>query len=64
MVKKALGKSRYRVFFENPLDVIEFEVKDLRVHLEWLEGKWVQPTKQVFHVGFRVFVVRGCLNCC
>ncbi|KAF5455430.1 hypothetical protein F2P56_025003 [Juglans regia] len=45
VVVKVLGNSKYRVFFENPPDVIEFDRKDLRVYLEWLNGKWVRPEK-------------------
>jgi hypothetical protein len=55
VVKKDLGNSKYRVFFENPPDVIEFDLKDLRLHLEWREGKWLPPDKEVWHLGFRVF---------
>ncbi|KAG6648040.1 hypothetical protein CIPAW_07G120400 [Carya illinoinensis] len=46
VVVKVLGNSKYRVFFENPPDVIEFDRKDLRVHLEWVKGKWVRPEKR------------------
>jgi len=45
-VVKVLGDSRYRVYFKNPPDVIEFDRKDLRVHQEWLNGKWVRPDKR------------------
>ncbi|KAG2693247.1 hypothetical protein I3760_08G088500 [Carya illinoinensis] len=46
VVVRVLGDSSYRVFFENPPDVIEFGRKDLRVHLEWLGEKWVRIEKQ------------------
>ncbi|XP_042991803.1 DUF724 domain-containing protein 6-like isoform X7 [Carya illinoinensis] len=47
VVVRVLGDSSYRVFFENPPDVIEFGRKDLRVHLEWLGEKWVRIEKQM-----------------
>ncbi|PON42055.1 Agenet domain containing protein [Trema orientale] len=46
LVKKVLGNSKYRVFFENPPDVIEFEQKQMRVHQDWVAGKWVRPKKE------------------
>lgn len=47
VVRRVLEKSKYRVYFDNPPDVIEFESKDLRVHWDWIDGKWVRPEKQV-----------------
>ncbi|EOX95351.1 Domain of Uncharacterized protein function 724 6, putative isoform 1 [Theobroma cacao] len=46
VVRRVLEKSKYRVYFDNPPDVIEFESKDLRVHWDWIDGKWVRPEKQ------------------
>jgi hypothetical protein len=52
VVKKVLdGGSRYMVYFDNPPDVVEFEAKDLRLHLDWVDGHWVQPQMQ------RVFLI-------
>jgi len=52
VVKKVLdGGSRYMVYFDNPPDVVEFEAKDLRLHLDWVDGNWVQPQMQ------RVFLI-------
>jgi hypothetical protein len=55
VVVKVLGDSRYRVYFKNPPDVIEFDRKDLRVHQEWLNGEWVRPEKRVRNVGLSGF---------
>jgi hypothetical protein len=55
VVVKVLGDSRYRVYFKNPPDVIEFDRKDLRVHKEWLNGMWVRPDKRVRNVGLSGF---------
>ncbi|XVF22044.1 hypothetical protein REPUB_Repub12eG0140400 [Reevesia pubescens] len=46
VVRKVLEKSKYRVYFDNPPDVFEFDRKDLRVHWDWIDGKWVRPEKQ------------------
>lgn len=46
-IRKVLEDGRFRVYFDSPPDVIDFELKDLRVHWEWVDGKWVQPEKQV-----------------
>ncbi|XP_030482161.2 DUF724 domain-containing protein 3 isoform X1 [Cannabis sativa] len=46
VVKKVLGFDRYRVFFENPPDLIEFERKHMRFHQDWVNGKWVRPKKE------------------
>ncbi|XVE73480.1 hypothetical protein DITRI_Ditri11bG0121200 [Diplodiscus trichospermus] len=46
VVRKVLEKWKYRVYFDNPPDVIEFDRKDLRFHLVWVDGKWVRPEKQ------------------
>ncbi|XP_020538522.1 DUF724 domain-containing protein 6 isoform X2 [Jatropha curcas] len=46
IVRKVLESSRCRVFFANPPEVIDFDGKDLRVHLEWVNGHWVRPEKQ------------------
>lgn len=52
VVRKVVEGGRYRVYFDNPTDVIEFSGKELRVHWDWSDGKWVHPVKLV---GFRVF---------
>ncbi|XP_041022157.1 DUF724 domain-containing protein 2-like isoform X3 [Juglans microcarpa x Juglans regia] len=46
VVVRVLGDSSYRVFFENPPGIFEFDRKYLRVHLEWLGEKWVRTEKQ------------------
>ncbi|KAL4324834.1 hypothetical protein GQ457_11G002230 [Hibiscus cannabinus] len=46
VVRKVLERSKYRVYFDNPPDVIEFDRKDLRVHWNWIDCQWVRPEKQ------------------
>lgn len=38
--------SRYKVFFSNPPEELEFGSSDLRVHKNWVDGKWVRPEKE------------------
>ncbi|CAB4269686.1 unnamed protein product [Prunus armeniaca] len=45
------NNSKYRVVFENPPDLIEFERERLRLHQDWDAGKWVRPNKQNCDVG-------------
>uniref|UniRef100_A0A7C9B325 Agenet domain-containing protein n=1 Tax=Opuntia streptacantha TaxID=393608 RepID=A0A7C9B325_OPUST len=40
--------SRYKVFFSNPPEELEFGSSDLRVHKNWVDGKWVRPEKEVW----------------
>ncbi|KAK4372415.1 hypothetical protein RND71_007799 [Anisodus tanguticus] len=37
---------RYQVTFNNPPDELEFGVSELRLHKQWVKGKWVRPGKQ------------------
>lgn len=55
VISKVLGDSKYRVFFENPPDVIEFEHKNLRFHQDLIRGDWIRPERQVLcssYLGF------------
>ncbi|XP_050236622.1 DUF724 domain-containing protein 7 isoform X2 [Mercurialis annua] len=47
IVRKVLdGGCRYRVYFDNPPDVFEFEAQSLRPHCDWIDGSWVSAEKQ------------------
>ncbi|KAJ6871845.1 DUF724 domain-containing protein 2 isoform X2 [Populus alba x Populus x berolinensis] len=47
VVKKVLDRgARYMVYFDNPPDVLDFDAKDLRIHLDWVDGNWVRPEMQ------------------
>ena len=39
VVRKVMGCDRYRVFFENPPDLIEFEKNQMHFHQDWVNGK-------------------------
>ncbi|XP_074356899.1 DUF724 domain-containing protein 6-like isoform X2 [Apium graveolens] len=38
--------SRFEVTFTNPPDLIVFRAEDLRVHRDWVRGKWIRPKKK------------------
>lgn len=47
VVCKVLNDGGYSVFFKNPLHVMDFQRNDLRLHQDWIDGKWVVPQKMV-----------------
>ncbi|XP_021904389.1 DUF724 domain-containing protein 3-like isoform X2 [Carica papaya] len=47
VVRKVFDDSSYMVYFDNPPDVIHFQKENLRTHLDWVNGKWVLPEKQL-----------------
>lgn len=50
VITKISEDSRCTVFFQNPPDEIQFDLSDLRVHKEWVDGQWIRPEKQVSFV--------------
>lgn len=47
VVVKKLEDENYLVYFDLPPDIIQFERKQLRAHLIWTGGAWVQPKIKV-----------------
>ncbi|CAH8384023.1 unnamed protein product [Eruca vesicaria subsp. sativa] len=45
VVKKVLAESSYLVHFPNTNEVLKFHVSQLRLHQEWIDGKWVASSK-------------------
>lgn len=45
VVSKVLGDSKYIVFFRNSDEEIEFQHSQLRLHQDWMNGKWVMVSK-------------------
>lgn len=45
VVSKVLGDSKYIVFFRNSNEEIEFQHSQLRLHQDWMNGKWVMVSK-------------------
>ncbi|KAL1827292.1 hypothetical protein ACET3Z_005704 [Daucus carota] len=56
------GNSRFEVTFSNPPDLIVFPAGDLRLHRDWINGKWTRPKKNqritglLFSIGKKVEV--------
>lgn len=40
------GNTRFEVTFSNPPDLIVFGAEDLRVHRDWVRGKWIRSKKK------------------
>ncbi|KAI9185440.1 hypothetical protein LWI28_007245 [Acer negundo] len=38
---KVLSNSRYIVYFTESYEEVEFEHSDLRLHQDWIDGKWI-----------------------
>ncbi|GAB4835662.1 hypothetical protein Ancab_000571 [Ancistrocladus abbreviatus] len=45
VVSKVLSGSRYLVYFKGTNEEMEFEYSDLRLHQDWIDGKWVVASK-------------------
>ncbi|GMH10414.1 hypothetical protein Nepgr_012255 [Nepenthes gracilis] len=45
VISKILDKSKYVVYFKGSNEEIEFEHSDLRLHQDWIDGKWVTASK-------------------
>ncbi|KAL8143894.1 hypothetical protein V2J09_016926 [Rumex salicifolius] len=46
VVVAVLGERIYRVFFNNPPEEVEYERSSLRLHKDWVDGKWILPEKK------------------
>ncbi|CAA7014294.1 unnamed protein product [Microthlaspi erraticum] len=46
VIKKELEDDNYLVCFESPPDILQFERKQLRAHLQWTGSEWVRPDIQ------------------
>nr|KJB12692.1 hypothetical protein B456_002G031600 [Gossypium raimondii] len=44
-VIKVLTTWKYAVYFQTTNEVMEFKHNDLRLHQEWINGKWIIPSK-------------------
>lgn len=55
VVCKALEDGGYSVFFKNPMHVMDFQRNHLRLHQDWVDGKWVVPRKMVTYLGYFTF---------
>ena len=45
VISKVLGNSRYIVYFRSSNEELEFQQSQLRLHQDWIDGKWVMASK-------------------
>lgn len=45
VISKIYPGSKYMVFFRGSNEELKFNHSDLRVHQEWIDGKWYMPSK-------------------
>lgn len=45
VISKVLVNSRYIVYFKDTDEELEFEHSQLRLHKDWIDGKWVIPSR-------------------
>ncbi|KAL0375847.1 UNVERIFIED_CONTAM: protein AGENET DOMAIN (AGD)-CONTAINING P1, partial [Sesamum calycinum] len=45
VISKVLKNDRYSVYFRNTQEELKFKHSDLRVHQDWVNGKWVIASK-------------------
>ncbi|KAG8363931.1 hypothetical protein BUALT_Bualt19G0073700 [Buddleja alternifolia] len=45
VISKVLKNNRYSVYFRNTHEELNFKHYDLRMHQEWINGKWIIPSK-------------------
>lgn len=57
VVIKSMEDEKYLVYFDSPPDIIQFERKQLRVHLDWTFLKWVRPDNKVL-----IYLVLNCFS--
>lgn len=61
-VIEILEEGKFLVYFQNPPDELIVHRDDLRLHLDWIHGKWQKPKKQVFVLSFFLEERGGELN--
>ncbi|CAJ1977863.1 unnamed protein product [Sphenostylis stenocarpa] len=45
VISKVLADSKYIVYFRSSNEELEFQQSHLRLHQDWIHGKWVMPSK-------------------
>lgn len=48
VIMKVLAKSSYLVHFKKTEEVLKFHHSQLRLHQEWIDGKWITSSKVCF----------------
>jgi hypothetical protein len=45
VISKVLGGSRYIVYFKETCEELEYQHFELRLHQDWIDGKWFFPSR-------------------
>ena len=45
VISMVLGGSKYLVYFRDTDEEIEFKHSDLRLHQDWIDGKWIMASQ-------------------
>lgn len=45
VISKVLTDSKYQVYFKNTKEVMKFNHSELRIHQDWIDGKWVAASQ-------------------
>lgn len=45
IIAKVLGNSKYVVYFRGSEEELEFKHSDLRIHQEWIDGRWISASQ-------------------
>lgn len=45
VISRVLSNMKYVVYFKNTKEELEFPHSDLRLHQDWMNGKWLVPSK-------------------
>lgn len=51
IISEVLDHQNYKVYFRGTEELIKFKDSELRIHQEWIDGKWIIPSQ----VGFFFF---------
>ena len=45
VISKVLGRTSYIVYFRGTNEEMEFDHSDIRLHQDWIDGKWVMASQ-------------------
>lgn len=45
VISKVLGGSKYLIYFRDTDEEMEFKHSDLRLHHDWIDGKWIMASR-------------------
>ncbi|KAM5560981.1 protein AGENET DOMAIN (AGD)-CONTAINING P1-like [Rosa sericea] len=47
VISKVLRGSKYIVYFKETCEELEYQHSELRLHQDWIDGKWVIPSREL-----------------